>query len=234
MHAPRSMATGGIPERIDLRRIAPQPWRNGAGLTRQIGVAHGADTATGFDWRMSVAEVDRDAPFSAFPGVDRCIVLLRGAGIRLRTTPTPTTEDDANHHNSNHHNDHNNDHEFEHRLDTRFEPFYFSGDVPLHATLLGGPSSDFNVMVRRNAWRAEVACHHTAAGVPAAPVLLLLACVGEWRIGVDASTALTLRADQGVLWRTPRDPANALNVKPLHADGEARLLQVRLCHDQAP
>ena len=72
-----------VPERFDLRQIAPQPWKNGAGLTREIAVARNAATECGFDWRLSVAEVARDAPFSAFPGVDRCIVLLRGAGLQL-------------------------------------------------------------------------------------------------------------------------------------------------------
>jgi len=214
--------------RFDLRRIAPQPWKNGAGLTREIAVAHNAGSEFGFDWRLSVAEVTHDAPFSAFRGVDRCIVLLRGAGLRLRTPDTDietaaTPEQDRT---------------FEHRLDTPFAPFHFPGDVPLHATLLGGPCSDLNVMVRRGAWRAELACHHAAVDVPAVPVLMLLACAGSWRIDASpGSPALTLHADQGLLWRDGREwagsgaPAPHLNARPLRADGEARLLQVRLCHD---
>lgn len=196
--------------RFDLRLIASQPWKNGAGLTREIAVARNAGTATGFDWRLSVAEVARDAPFSAFPGVDRCIVLLRGAGLRLR----------------------GGDGTLDHRLDHPLEPFHFSGDVPLHATLLGGASSDFNVMVRRGAWRAEVTCHHAAAALPAAAVLMLLACAGEWQIG--ESPAITLRADQGLLWREPLAPASPLSVWPTQADAKAVLLAVRLCHDQTP
>ncbi|HEY9239438.1 MAG TPA: HutD family protein, partial [Burkholderiaceae bacterium] len=53
----------GSPARIDLREIAPQAWKNGAGLTREI--AFGGPGAADFDWRISVAEVARDAPFSA-------------------------------------------------------------------------------------------------------------------------------------------------------------------------
>ena len=204
-----------VPERFDLRQIAPQPWRNGAGLTREIAVARNAATECGFDWRLSVAEVARDAPFSTFPGVDRCIVLLRGAGLQLRAD----ADADADARTA----------ALDHRLDTPFVPFHFPGDLPLRATLLGGPSSDFNVMVRRGAWRAEAACHHAAAAVPAAPVLMLLACAGEWQIG--ASPALTLRAEQGVLWRWPTAP---LRVEPHQADPRACLLAVRLCHDDAP
>lgn len=223
MSDPRVIATDGAPEHFNLRLIAPQPWKNGAGLTREIAVAHGAVSAAGFDWRISVAEVARDAPFSAFPGVDRCIVLLRGAGLRLRTATAAADNDD--------------DRAIDHCLDTPCAPFHFPGDVPLNATLLGGPTSDFNVMVRRGAWRAEVSCHHTAAEVPAAPVRVLLACAGEWQIEIGASLALTLRADQGVLWRR-RSPTAPMSIAPLGADPGAWLLAVRLCqrlcHDQRP
>jgi uncharacterized protein len=114
-------------ERFDLRDIAPQPWKNGAGLTREIAVGPRGASATDFDWRVSVAEVERAAPFSVFPGIDRCIVLLAGAGLHLRS----------------------DDHPLDHRLDVPCTPFHFSGDVPLLATLIGGPSRDLNVPTRR-------------------------------------------------------------------------------------
>ena len=38
-----------------------------------------------FDWRVSVADVAADGPFSRFPGVDRVLVLIAGAGMRLGT-----------------------------------------------------------------------------------------------------------------------------------------------------
>jgi uncharacterized protein len=218
------MATDGAPERFDLRLIEPQPWKNGAGLTREIAVARNATTEAGFDWRLSVAEVTRDAPFSAFAGVDRCIVLLRGAGLRLRTASgAAVTIDDRL--------DVRLDDVLDHHLDTPFAPFHFPGDVPLHATLIGGASSDFNVMARRGAWRAEVTCHHAVAALPPAAGLMVLACAGEWQIG--ESPALTLRADQGLLWREPHAGVRNLNVRPTQAGRKAVLLVVRLCHDQA-
>ena len=61
------------------------PWKNGAGLTRELAISPADASVDDFDWRISVAAIERDAPFSAFPGVDRCIVLLRGAGMRLRS-----------------------------------------------------------------------------------------------------------------------------------------------------
>jgi environmental stress-induced protein Ves len=76
------------------------PWRNGAGVTREIAIGHapapdagggaavgGAATAAvtpSFSWRVSMADLAGDGPFSHFPGVDRVLVLLRGEGVRVR------------------------------------------------------------------------------------------------------------------------------------------------------
>lgn len=69
-------------------------WRNGAGWAREIvrlrdagecGCLPVADDAVGDDWdvRLSIAEIDKDCAFSAFPGIERELVLLRGDGIEL-------------------------------------------------------------------------------------------------------------------------------------------------------
>lgn len=176
-------------ERIALRTIAPQPWKNGAGLTREI--AFGGASAADFDWRVSIAEVARDAPFSAFPGVDRCITLLHGAGMRLRS----------------------HDGHVDHALTTPLAPFRFPGDVALDATLIDGASSDFNVMTRRGRCLSEVDVHRMAATLPGAEVALLWCCAGEWQ--VDGQTLVSM---QGLLWRRahasmmlrPLDPDAAL------------------------
>lgn len=44
----------------------------------------------------------------------------------------------------------------DHQLARVGEPFAFSGDVALEATLLGGASQDFNIMTRRGRQAAEV------------------------------------------------------------------------------
>ena len=51
---------------IRLNEVAPVPWRNGGGVTRELL----AWPSPG-DWalRISVAEVERDGPFSRYPGV---------------------------------------------------------------------------------------------------------------------------------------------------------------------
>ena len=62
---------------------APQPWRNGGGVTRELLCL---PAGSGNDWtlRISVADIDADGPFSPFPGVTRWFAVLDGAGVRLR------------------------------------------------------------------------------------------------------------------------------------------------------
>ncbi|MDH7454091.1 HutD family protein [Luteimonas composti] len=56
-------------------------WKNQLGWTREI---HAEPRADAWRWRISIAELDGDAGFSTFPGVQRELVLLRGEGLRLR------------------------------------------------------------------------------------------------------------------------------------------------------
>ncbi|NZA27501.1 HutD family protein [Luteimonas sp. SJ-92] len=66
---------------IPANEYRRERWRNGAGWTRQILAVPGEGDWT---WRLSIAEVEREAAFSAFPGVEREQVLLAGEGLRLR------------------------------------------------------------------------------------------------------------------------------------------------------
>ena len=54
-------------------------WKNGGGTTRDILVSPPGASLDGFDWRLSLAQVDRDGPFSRFDNVDRTLILLSGA-----------------------------------------------------------------------------------------------------------------------------------------------------------
>ncbi|MGW0559086.1 HutD/Ves family protein [Streptomyces sp. NPDC003016] len=108
-------------------------WKNGGGVTREIATwPEGAGTA-GFDWRISLAEVEGDGPFSAFPGVDRILTMTEGAGMDLTVGG-------------------------ERRLvDERYVPQDFPGDVATDCRLLGGRVVNFNVMYRRGRTAARVA-----------------------------------------------------------------------------
>ncbi|RTE59166.1 HutD family protein [Xanthomonas citri pv. eucalyptorum] len=65
---------------IPANEYRRERWRNQLGWTREI--LRLGDTA---QWalRLSIAEIEQDAAFSAFPGIDRELVLLRGSGMRL-------------------------------------------------------------------------------------------------------------------------------------------------------
>ena len=161
-------------ERIALRRIEPRPWKNGCGLTREIALAP-ADAMGEFDWRLSVAVVARDAPFSAFPGVDRSIVLLEGTGMLLRVGAAL------------------------HRLERPFASLEFSGDEAVQAQLIEGATTDFNVMVRRGRWRAEVAELSPGTTMPADAGLLLCWHGGLQVHAPDGPAALP--GQHALLWR---------------------------------
>jgi environmental stress-induced protein Ves len=134
-------------------------------------------------------------------------VLLAGAGLHLRS----------------------DDQLLDHRLDSVGAPFHFSGDVPLAATPIGGPSRDLNVMTRRGGLRSVVVCHGSAARLNADGPAMLLCCTGTWR--TDDPAAPMLGPQQGLLWRFGTD---AVHVEPQSNAPEPRLLFVRLCHDATP
>ncbi|MBX3603716.1 MAG: HutD family protein [Piscinibacter sp.] len=185
-------------ERFDLADIPWQAWKNGAGRTREIAVEPAGAGAGGFDWRISVAEVAGDAPFSAFPGIDRCIVLLDGPGLRLQS-------DEGG---------------IEHRLDQPLQPFRFRGELPLHARVLGGPSLDFNVMTRRGRWRSRVEVASAATTVDPTDVLLVYIAAARWQVDGEG-----LKPGQGRLVRLPSEP---VRLSPEGGEPGARALAVRL------
>lgn len=165
-------------QRFDLRTLPSQRWKNGAGTTREIAVEPAGAGTDDFDWRLSLAEVDHDAPFSAFPGVDRCIVLLRGEGMALRSDGAATAHDLR-----------------------PLQPWSFPGERAVAALLLAGPCSDFNVMTRRGRWRADVRVLHDACAIASGHVTFLMSVAGTWQAGAES-----LQPMQALLWRGLESP----------------------------
>jgi environmental stress-induced protein Ves len=66
-------------------------WRNGSGSARDIAVhPAGAGMSERFGWRVTLAEIDRDGPFSVYePEIERVITLLDGAGFDLEFDAAP-------------------------------------------------------------------------------------------------------------------------------------------------
>lgn len=100
------------------------PWKNGGGVTRQIACHPAGSGLADFDWRLSTAEVAQDGPFSRFDGIDRRLYVLEGAGLDLRF-------DDGT------------------RRLQQNGCADFAGEAAVFGALVGGPVTDFNIMVRR-------------------------------------------------------------------------------------
>ena len=105
-------------------------WRNQLGWTREI-TSQPCDGD--WDWRLSIAEIERDAAFSSFPGIDRELVLLAGNGLRLRF-------DDGE----------------IHELHPPHDKLRFAGERGVTGELLDGRTHDFNLMWRRGRVQAEL------------------------------------------------------------------------------
>lgn len=106
-------------------------WKNDGGWTTEIA-REPADPAADFRWRISIADIESDGPFSSFPGVSRELLLLAGNGIELDVDDAPPL-----------------------RLTERFQRARFEGESRVDCRLLAGPTRDFNVMTKRDAVRAE-------------------------------------------------------------------------------
>jgi environmental stress-induced protein Ves len=109
---------------IPANEYRRERWKNGLGWTREV-LRWPAD-ADDWDWRLSIAEVDKAGAFSAFPGVERELVLLAGEGMRLDFEDGESVELLPPH--------------GRHR---------FAGERALRAELLAGPTQDFNLMWKR-------------------------------------------------------------------------------------
>ncbi len=158
-------------------------WKNGGGTTREIACWPQNSTISDFDWRISIADIAMNGPFSAFTGLDRTIMLLNGHGVQL------TAKDGS----------------FDHRLATPLVPFHFSGDTALDCILLNGATRDFNVMTRRGVWHADTRIVHHATQHANSKAGLIFVVSGQWDVRLSSHehntvSPLTIKAGEGVWW----------------------------------
>jgi hypothetical protein len=192
-----------------IRLLAPSdycsmPWKNGGGRTTEIATHPPAAALDSFVWRVSIADVGRDGPFSRFPGVDRALVLLEGAGMRLT----------------------GGDRDVE--LSRPFEPFRFSGDESIECTLLAGPVRDFNAMFRRGAASGRLAVVRGGeAAIAATDFRLAYAATGAHRCVLADRPPFVLEPGHAVLVeRWANVEAATLAIAPLAADAVALVVSV--------
>jgi environmental stress-induced protein Ves len=102
------------------------PWKNGGGSTSEIATFPEGAGLDDFHWRLSMARVDADGPFSVFPGVDRTLALVEGNGLVLSVGVRAPVG-----------------------LRSVYDPLPFPGDDATRCSLIDGPVTDLNVMTRR-------------------------------------------------------------------------------------
>lgn len=151
------------------------PWRNGRGETAEVAISPTGATLDDFDWRVSMARIDGDGPFSIFPQTDRTLAVLRGDGLCLSIAGSAPLE-----------------------LTRDSEPLSFPGDVAAAATLLGATVTDLNVMTRRERSRHSMRLLRIAGSVEVrleAPLALLICAEGSLQIEMNAQTATLMALD---------------------------------------
>ena len=99
-----------------------RPWKNGGGLTREIAAALSGGRAL---WRLSLATIEHDGPFSEFRGYDRTIVAIDGGAVELEI-------------------------EGERVRLARAQPYDFPGEAQVTCRVRGGAARDLNVMTLRD------------------------------------------------------------------------------------
>jgi uncharacterized protein len=114
---------------LNTDTLPATPWKNGGGKTREIA-RHEVDNA--LVWRISLADVANDGPFSHFPGLMRILTVIDGDGIDL----------------------HMPDKVIQARPGV---PVQFSGDVPVNGRLTKGPIRDLNLIFDPSRIMATVA-----------------------------------------------------------------------------
>jgi environmental stress-induced protein Ves len=128
-----------------------QPWKNGKGVTVELARAEAQGALV---WRLSMATVAEDGPFSLFPGIERNLTVISGPGFRLVGDGLA--------------------------LDCPLLcPTAFPGDVALSAQgTARGASDDFNVMTARHLPLPIVRVTKGPMSFPAGDLLALFA-LGE-------------------------------------------------------
>ena len=106
------------------------PWANGRGTSYEI--ASDRSDAGEWTWRLAMAPVNEDGPFSRIECVNRFLAVVEGAGMLLSVD----------------------------RKKMQCKPMHvvrFRGDAITEAVLTDGPITDINLMIRRKEAEGEMA-----------------------------------------------------------------------------
>jgi uncharacterized protein len=167
---------------VDYRRM---PWKNGGGETIEIAVSPEGAGLDNFDWRISMAKVESDGPFSQFPGVERTLSVLEGEGIALSIEGMPSIS-----------------------LGKARAPFSFDASLKTDAQLKDGAIVDLNVMSRKGA--ASHHCYRILQGgnVSLGAKTTVVFSIVDGLIVDDGKQKLTLETYDSAIVQGQSDDAN--------------------------
>ena len=190
---------------IPANEYRRERWRNQLGWTREI---YRSPEQGEWEWRLSIAEIERDSAFSSFPGIDRELVLLLGNGLRLRF-------DDGQ----------------VHELEPPHGKLRFAGERVVTGELVDGPTHDFNLMWRRDRVQAQL-WHRPLVG----PMVIFAEPYATWAVHLLAGGA-RFSDDSGLPTLETGDTAilQAGDERLRHViEGGGELLLVRVNRHGAP
>ncbi|MEQ1512781.1 MAG: HutD family protein [Lysobacteraceae bacterium] len=191
---------------IPAHEYRRERWRNGFGWTREI--LRSPQTGDDWDWRLSIAEIERDGPFSSFCGIERELILLHGNGVRLRFDDGEVREVEPPH-----------------------GRVRFAGERVVFGELIDGPTHDFNLMWRRDRIDAEL-WHRPLVG----SMVLFVEPGEQWAVYVLSGHALAIdgmnriSASLGDTFLLSTDSERARYA----LDGGGELLVIRLRRKERP
>ena len=114
---------------IRFAELETRPWKNGGGVTREIAALRENNDVL---WRLSIADVAVDGPFSVFKGLTRILMVIEGTGLRLVSAESIVHARNG-------------------------MPVTFDGGLPIQSELMDGPIRDLNVMFDPLRFEAHVA-----------------------------------------------------------------------------
>ncbi len=168
--------------RYSLKDLRQEPWRNGQGTTRTLAQREQDGKPL---WRISVADITGDAPFSQFDGLDRKAVLVHGHGVKLWCDRGAWV------------------------MNSIGDVASFPGELPVHTEIACSLARFWNVMADRSKVRIDQrvsSSPHESISVDGDGALMVIAGEAEVLLGDRLST--TLRTGEGLLFDGCRSPVD--------------------------
>lgn len=163
---------------VSLAAAAASPWRNGGGVTREL-----LAWPSSAEWRVriSVADIERNGAFSAFPGIERWFAVLEGEGVVLQVEGVRR------------------------RLTTASDPLRFDGGASVFAELVDGATRDFNLMAPPGAAQLQRVQGTLRRDVPADRLVAVYAHAKSAQVRMDDGTTKVPAAT--LAWRRMVEPS---------------------------